>query len=442
MTRILRILFQGLRALSRNKGRSALTILGIVIGIGSVIALISIGNGARNSINSRIASLGSTNIIITSGQSQFSSTSSQKNSSASSSSSSSTASDNGPGGGGGGSRFAATSRPTLTQGDLDAIRAQAKSLHVSVASGYLSNIATFTLLAKDSSGNTQQANYSVVGTDQYLFPIQQLTAHHGRLLDASDVSNSTKVIVIGDSVASDLFGNENPIGKTLVVQNDTYTVVGVLNHKDSSAFTNPNAQLYIPYTSAQGTFQVENLASIYTQAVSQNDVNAAKSALNNLLLQRHDKTPSTADFSVVDSQDLLSAVDQITGILTALLGGIAGISLVVGGIGIMNIMLVAVTERTREIGLRKALGARTGDIMLQFVFESILLTLVGGIIGIILGFLLGTGMSHFLNGIKPDVTMGSILLAVSVSTIIGLVFGIYPAAKAARLNPIDALRYE
>jgi putative ABC transport system permease protein len=232
------------------------------------------------------------------------------------------------------------------------------------------------------------------------------------------------------------------VGKTLKVNDQTVTIIGVLNSAEETSFSNPNDQLYLPYTTAMDNFNTQTFSSLLVQATNDNTVDAAKTDVTNTLLANHGITnPKLADFTVLSSKDLLSTVNQITGVLTSLLAGIAAISLVVGGIGIMNIMLVSVTERTREIGLRKAVGARTGDILGQFVAEAIILTLLGGLLGIGLGKLIGTGAGHFLN-FKPIVTPGSIILAVGVSSAIGLIFGIYPAAKAARLNPIDALRYE
>jgi putative ABC transport system permease protein len=264
----------------------------------------------------------------------------------------------------------------------------------------------------------------------------------GKNFTDSDVSSSAKVVVLGATAATDLFGTDDPVGKTITLESDAYTVVGVLRSKEETGFNNANRQMYVPYTSAQATFALTNLSTIYAKATSNNKVESAKTAINAKLLSLHSKTDKTADFAVSTSEDLLNTIKQSTSVFTTLLAGIASISLVVGGIGIMNIMLVAVSERTREIGLRKAIGARTRDVLQQFVFESVLLCLAGGIIGIALGALAAANLSKVLTGITPVVTLDSVVLAVVVSTIVGLVFGIYPAAKAARLNPIDALRYE
>jgi putative ABC transport system permease protein len=283
---------------------------------------------------------------------------------------------------------------------------------------------------------------TIVGTNVAYSSINDLTIASGRLLNQADINQSSKIVVLGSTLASDVYPSTSPIGQTIVIGNDTYTVVGVLAKKDESAFSNPNVNGYIPYTSAMGTFSTSTFNTVTVQAVDENAVSAEKIDITNTLLANHKITDAKlADFSVLTSADLLSTVGNITGILTSLLAGIAAISLVVGGIGIMNIMLVSVTERTREIGLRKAVGAKTSDILLQFIVEAVVLTLAGGILGIGLGYLLG-GLASKVLSITPVVTPRAILLAVGVSSIIGLVFGIYPAAKAARLNPIDALRYE
>jgi putative ABC transport system permease protein len=228
----------------------------------------------------------------------------------------------------------------------------------------------------------------------------------------------------------------------LQVNGQSFQVIGVLSAEKESSFSNPNNQIYIPYTTAMTVFNTEAFSDIVATAISSDKVSALQTDITNTLLANHKITDKKlADFSVLTSADLLSTVGNITSMLTSLLAGIAAISLVVGGIGIMNIMLVSVTERTREIGLRKAVGAKTSDILWQFVIEAILLTVIGGILGIGLGYLIGKIASHFI-GFNASITASSILLAVGVSTTIGLIFGIYPAAKAARLNPIDALRYE
>jgi putative ABC transport system permease protein len=416
----LTILKQSIKAIFANKGRSFLTVLGIIIGIGSVIALISLGNGVQASINTQIGKLGATNLTITPGSSRFSGGGSTSNKQST---------PQGPAASGGG--FGSTS--TLTVKDLNSLTSSQPNLRA--ATGAVNGTAVFTV-----SGVEQRD--TVVGTNTEYFSIHSLKINNGKLFAQSDIDSKTKVIVLGSTLANDVFPGVDPMGKTVTVGKDTYTVIGVMAKADESSFLNPNLNAYIPYTSAMTTFGTDVFNSMMAQAKNEGVIDAAKADVEKTLLANHGITdPKLADFSVMTSKDLLSTIGNITGIITSLLAGIAAISLVVGGIGIMNIMLVSVTERTREIGLRKAVGAKTSDILLQFIIEAVVLTLAGGILGIGLGYLIGIGAAKFLN-FTPIVTFQAILLAVGVSSAVGLVFGIYPAAKAARLNPIDALRYE
>ncbi len=416
------ILKQSLKAIFANKGRSFLTVLGIIIGIGSVIALISLGNGVQASINSQIGKLGTTTLTITPGGGRF----------AAASSASSGQSKVSTGGGGGGT-LGSTS--TLKVADLTSLSDKTKHPLIKAVTGTVNGTAIFTVKGVEERD-------TIVGTNLAYFSINNLSVATGRTLNQTDIDQTSKVIVLGNTLASNAYPSTNPIGQTILIGSDTYTIVGVLAKADESAFSNPNGNGYIPYTSAMSTFSTDTFSSMSVQAVDANSVNAVKTDITSTLLANHGITDSKlADFGVLTSADLLSTVGNITGILTSLLAGIAAISLVVGGIGIMNIMLVSVTERTREIGLRKAVGAKTSDILLQFVVEAVVLTLAGGVLGIGLGYLLGKIAARVLS-ITPVVTLQAILLAVGVSSAIGLVFGIYPAAKAARLNPIDALRYE
>ncbi len=434
MKRTLRILAQAFRAIGRNKGRSFLTMLGIIIGIASVIALVAIGNGASNNITGRLTSLGTNIITVRSGAAPTGGNSDGVFSA---------------GLGGGGQKIVRMDgngpksvEATLTTSDLQAIKDNAKTWNLTSVAGYTSSNSELTLHDKDSSGVAQTNRMTISGTEPSYFSIESLTMTKGATFTDADVSGANKVAVLGAQAATDLFGTDNPIGQTIKLENDTYTVVGVLNSKEESGFNNANRQIYIPYTSAQSTYSLTNLSTIYAKASNEKTIEASKTNINNKLLSLHGKTDKTADFSISTPEDLLNTVKQSTSVFTTLLAGVASISLVVGGIGIMNIMLVAVSERTREIGLRKALGARTPDILAQFVFESVLLCLAGGLIGIAVGALTAANLGHVLHNITPSVSLSSVWLAVGVSTIVGLVFGIYPAAKAARLNPIDALRYE
>jgi putative ABC transport system permease protein len=435
MKRSLRILAQSFRAIGRNKGRSFLTMLGIIIGIASVIALVAVGNGASNSVTGRISSLGTNVITVRSGAAPQGGNSGGVL---------------GAGLGGGGQRMvhieggpnAKGVEATLTAADLKDIKDNKNAWNIASVAAYTSSNSEITLSSKDSAGKDQTVRMAVSGTEPSYFDIESLSFAKGKSFTDSDVSSSGKVIVLGSQAATDIFGTDDPMGKTIKLEDDTYTVVGVLNSKEESGFNNANRQMYIPVSSAQATYSLTNYSTVYVKATSDSAVASAKSAINTKLLSNHSKTDKTADFSISTPQDLLNTIKQSASVFTTLLAGIASISLVVGGIGIMNIMLVAVSERTREIGLRKALGARYRDILQQFVFESILLCLAGGLIGIAIGALTAANLSRVLTGITPVVSMDSVVLAVGVSTLVGLVFGIYPAAKAARLNPIDALRYE
>lgn len=434
MKRSYRILGQAFRAIGRNKGRSFLTMLGIIIGIASVIALVAVGNGASNAVAGKISSLGTDIITIRSGAAPTST------SAAGSEGLGGAIHDKGP-------QVVRmdSSRPkgtesTLTDADLQAIKDNASSWGLSSVAAHSNNMSNIALTDKDGKNIT--VHMAVSGTEPSYFNMYDLSANKGKLFSGDDVTNKNKVAVLGKDAATDLFDTQDPIGKTIKLEDEDYTVIGVLNSKDQTNVANANRQIYIPVSSALLTYDQTKYATIYVQAADEDQVSNAKAAINKKLLELHGQDSRTANFTIHTPQDLLNTAKQSTSIFTTLLAGIAGISLVVGGIGIMNIMLVAVGERTREIGLRKALGARTGDILLQFMFEAVLLCLTGGLIGIALGALTAANLSQILTGIVPVVSIESVILAVAVSTAVGLVFGIYPAAKAARLNPIDALRYE
>ncbi|MEI7690802.1 MAG: ABC transporter permease [bacterium] len=417
---------QSIKGVTSNKVRSFLTILGIVIGIGSVIALVSLVSGVKVSISDQINKLGSTNLIISSGKSRFTQPQTAQS-----------GNKQGPMGGQNpqGEFSGGLQAATLTTADFNDLSNKAKQPNIKLVSGSISG--TSLINTKDG-----EQSFQVAGSPTTTFDIQSLKVATGRLYNNQDLSNNARVAVLGSQAAADAFGTDDPIGKTVKIGTQDYQIIGVLSEKTGSSLSDPNSYVYVPYTSLSKDTGVDKFTRITVQVTSEGLVNSTKTEVENLLLKNHGLTDiKKADFSVMSSQDLLASVSTITGMMSALLGGIAGISLVVGGIGIMNIMLVSVTERTREIGLRKAVGAKTRDILAQFLAEAVILTIIGGALGIVLGFVVGQLISKLVD-VTPVITLSSIVLAVSVSAIVGIVFGIYPAIKASMMSPIDALRYE
>ena len=394
--------------LTVNKMRTGLAILGIVIGIGSVIALISLGQSSQQAINNQIQSLGSNMLTIMPG-SQSS----------------------------GAVRGAAGGAKTLTLDDAKALLSSPQITTVKSVSPEFSKRTQVTY----GRNNT---NTQVVGVYPAYADIRKMTMSSGVFISDRDVTAMSKVAVIGPQVVTDLFGDgANPIGQTIRTNGQSLKVVGVTTAKGGSGFNNQDDMIYIPLSTAQKQlFGVDYLSTLAVEAKSQDVMTAAQDEIGYLLLSRHKLTdPSLADFSIMSQNDIMNTASQVTGTFTTLLGGIAAISLLVGGIGIMNIMLVTVTERTREIGLRKALGAVRRVIIYQFLIEAIILTFAGGIIGMVLGI----GISFVLSLVMSlpfTISPPSIALAMGVSGAIGVLFGWYPAQKAAKLQPIEALRYE
>ncbi len=403
---ILELILESLNSLTINKMRTSLAVLGIIIGIGSVIALISLGQGGQKAIENQIQSLGSNLLTVIPGS--FSSS---------------------------GVRGSAGSSNTLTLQDAQAIKADLSSL-ISDVSPELSNRSQVT--AGRNNTNTQ-----VFGVQSAYADVKKLTMQSGSFITTQEDVSLAKVVVLGPTVAESLFPNTDPLGQNIRINNQTLRVIGVTQPKGGSGFNNPDDAIYIPLTTAQKQiFGKDYLSTISISVISEDQMVQAQDQVGYLLLKRHKlNSPQDADFTIMSQSDILSTASQATSIFTSLLGGIAAISLLVGGIGIMNIMLVTVTERTREIGLRKALGAKRKTVIAQFLIESIILTLAGGLIGLILG----VSISYFLStslGFPFAISLNSLLLSVGVSAAIGIIFGWYPARKAARLQPIEALRYE
>jgi putative ABC transport system permease protein len=407
------LLGEAFSAITVNKVRSGLTALGIVIGIGSVIAMISIGQGSQNSITSRIESIGSNLVMVTPGQ--------QKTF-------------------GYGVRGGQGSAQTLTPGDATAI-------------AQLNNVAA---VAPQVSGRYQivykgtNTNTSVIGTLPAYTEVRNLEIDQGNFITDTDVSKSDKVAVIGPTVLQDLFGGnatatpDEAIGKTIRIKSTDFKVVGVTVSKGGTGFGNQDNVVYAPLTASQhfllGSTTYVN--EIDVEAQSQGAMAQVQQDITSLLLSRHNiSDPTQADFTVQTQSDIVATASSITNTFTMLLASIAGISLIVGGIGIMNMMLTTVTERTREIGLRKAIGAKRSDISTQFLLESVMLTFIGGVVGVALGGLTSLLITRFA-GITTSISWWSVFLAVGVSAFVGIVFGYYPARRAAGLNPIEALRYE
>lgn len=402
------ILHETYIALSANKARSGLTVLGIVIGISSVIAMLAIGQGAQNSIQSSIQSIGSNLIIVMPGAAR------------------------GPGVTVSAGRGSAK---TLTNNDVTALQNQLTSVL-----GISPEVSgRYQVTARGANTNTQMVG--VIATYQ---TVRNVEIDQGDFVSNQQVSSGARVAVLGPTARDDLFGvGADVVGQTIKAKGISFTIIGVTKAKGGSGFSNQDDMIFIPLTTAQrylsGDQYVTSISISAVDAASTADVQ--NQATDILTASHHLKNNATADFNTLNQADIVSAASSVTQIFTVLLGGVAGISLIVGGIGIMNMMLTTVTERTREIGLRKAIGAKHTDISRQFLIEAVMLTFLGGIIGVILGWSVSFGVNYF-GILQAQVSWFSVVLAFSVSAIIGILFGYYPALRAARLNPIEALRYE
>ncbi|MEK7094000.1 MAG: ABC transporter permease [Patescibacteria group bacterium] len=402
------ILQETYTALSANKARSGLTVLGIVIGISSVIAMVSIGQGAQGSIQSSIQSIGSNLIMVTPGTQQ------------------------GPGFQVSAGRGSAR---TLTQGDADAV---------------MKEITGAQAVAPEISGRYQvtskgkNTNTSVIGTNGSYPEVRNVEVDDGVFISDDNSRSLSKVAVLGPTTRDDLFGEGvEAVGQPIRIKGIEFKVIGITRSKGGSGFGSQDDMIFVPLTSAQRFLAGDSyVTTISVKAPDTESMTAIQEQITNLLLDRHNiSDPQAADFSAMNQQDIVATASSITQTFTILLAAVAGISLVVGGIGIMNMMLTTVTERTREIGLRKAIGAKRRDINLQFLTEAVALTFVGGLIGVALGW--GISFAVKYAGIlETKVSLSSVLLAFGVSAAIGIIFGYYPARRAAALNPIEALRYE
>ncbi|MEK7184716.1 MAG: ABC transporter permease [Patescibacteria group bacterium] len=404
--KIIDTLHETYTALSSNKVRSGLTMLGIVIGISSVIALTSIGNGAKASIEGNIEKLGSNLLTVVPGVVQ-------------------------PGRGIVSSGRGAAQNLKLPDVDIikkiDGVREVAPELDRKFQ------------IVSNTGNNT---NSTVIGTIPEYLSLKNLSLQEGSFISESNNRSLSRVAILGPTAASDLFGEESPIDKNVRINGSNFKVIGVLNQKGSGGFFNPDDAVFIPLSVMQKILTGADYLSSITVGVYDKDImDQVKESMFDAISVKHRVDPASPDFSIFSQADILGALTQITDTFTIFLASVAGISLIVGGIGIMNMMLTTVTERTREIGLRKAIGAKRKDINIQFLIEAVVLTFTGGLVGVLLGWAISFIISS-LGIIDTSITMGSVILAFSVSAFIGIIFGYYPARRASRLNPIEALRYE
>ena len=401
------ILQETYTALSANKARSGLTILGIIIGIGSVIAMVSIGQGASGQITSSIERLGSNLLIVIPGFAQA------------------------------GRGFVSQGRgsaQTLTNSDIDVVREITGVAYVSPE-----RQGRYQIVA---SGNN--TNSTVIGISPDYATVRNISVANGSFITEANLRSLGRVAVLGPTVAQDLFGEGNdPVGKTIRINRLNFKVIGVLQVKGGAGLGfNPDDTIYVPLTTMQKILAGgDYLSSIAISVETKDLMSQVQQEATLALADKHNVDPTNADFSIISQADILGTLTQVTDTFTIFLAAVAGISLIVGGIGIMNMMLTTVTERTREIGLRKAIGAKSRHISMQFLSEAVMLTFLGGVVGVVLGWILAVAVSQFA-GIATQVSLQTVILAFGVSAAIGIIFGYYPARRAASLNPIEALRYE
>jgi putative ABC transport system permease protein len=399
----MRIAWSGVTA---NKLRSGLTILGMTIGVASVIVLIAVGNGSSRAVKSQIQSLGTNVLLVMSGR------------------------------GLGGARAAGSGTVSMTKQDAEALQDPGKAPDVKTASPVVN--ASSTKLVYNS---TSYEPSSFVGTTPSYLTAHSYKVQEGASFTSADVSQHKRVAVIGQTVVRELFAGQSAVGQSLKVNGSNFEVVGVLASKGSNGATNEDDIVVAPISTVEDSLTGYGpINSITVEATSESSLNAAEGEVTQIIEERHKITnTSEPGFQVLNQGSLLSTSSSASGVFTTLLGEVAAISLLVGGIGVMNIMLVSVTERTREIGIRKAIGARRSDILAQFLTEAVLVSLIGGLTGVLVGVV---GSQFKIAGVQPEIATYSIFLAFGAALASGLFFGTYPAARAAALRPIEALRYE
>jgi putative ABC transport system permease protein len=414
MRRIFENIKVAFKSLGTNRLRSFLTMLGIIIGVGAVVAVMGVGAGAEASILENIQNVGANVITISPGREQEGGQGEMRR------------------------RFGNDQEETVVEGDL-----YLEDVYILENDASLLNEVVPTYSGRNSNISylSWSGPVSVTGTNEDFLNVLGYEIDKGSFFTESDVANMSNVVVLGDTVVEDYFGKINPIGEVIKINGKNFTVIGTIEPVGASFFLNPDNAVYIPITNAMNNlYGADAIDSISAKVESEELVDAATEEATEILRIQHNILPGEPnDFSISGNTQILEMASTVSDTLSIALGGIAAISLLVGGIGIMNIMFVSVTERTREIGIRKAIGAKNRDIMIQFLTESVVLSVLGGIIGIGFAYLL----SWLLEGlISSIITATPIVLALSFSTAIGLLFGILPAMRAARLNPIDSLRYE
>ncbi len=402
-------IIEAFESLSANKVRAGLTILGIVIGVGAVIAMVSVGRGAQSTITESINGIGTNLIFVFRGGSED-----------------------------------VRNPKQITLEDAAAIADPFQAPSVMAVAPVIQDSGKVTY-------GRESTSTSIYGVTPEYASVRKYGVTEGDFINQEQILGQASVVLLGSDVADKLFGRrEGLVGETVRIEGQPFSVIGVLESKGGSGFSNADNQVMVPFSTAQTRLvhhtNPDQVDLLLVEAISPKEVPAASDEVAQILRTRHRTAIGADDFTILTQQDFLSTAGTITSVLTIFLGGVAAISLLVGGIGIMNIMLVSVTERTREIGLRKALGAHKSDIMLQFLTESSVLSLIGGVIGIILGYTIAIVVSQIAKAnnaaITPTIGLDIILIATVFSTGVGLFFGLYPANRAANLEPVEALRYE